>query len=283
MITNAIQVTGLHKAYGHIKALDGIDVTVQEGEIFGLLGANGAGKSTLINVLIGTLASDSGSAEVLGFDPRKQRRQLRPQVGYMPQHQALYEDLSARDNIRFFARAQPIDNLEQRLDEVIEFMGLTDRQHDPVYGYSGGMEQRVSLACALVHKPRLLFLDEPSTGVDPKLRESLWGHFRELVKQGVTIVVSTHQMDEALHCDRVCVMRNGEILACDSPRDLLARGKVEVTIWKDGQAQTQTVTNYAKELPQLLGVDSAISKIEIHEDTLEDVVLRLINKGKHHA
>ena len=101
MTTNAIKVTGLHKAYGHIKALNGINISVQEGEIFGLLGANGAGKSTLINLLIGTLASDSGSIEVLGFDPRKQRRQLRPQVGYMPQHQALYEDLSARDNIRF--------------------------------------------------------------------------------------------------------------------------------------------------------------------------------------
>ena len=162
-------------------------------------------------------------------------------------------------------------------------MELTDRQHDPVYGYSGGMEQRVSLACALVHRPRLLFLDEPSTGVDPKLRESLWGHFRQLVKQGVTIVVSTHQMDEALHCDRVTVMRNGEVLACDSPRDLLARGKVEVTIWKGEQAQTQTVTNYAEELPQLLGVSSTISKIEIHEDTLEDVVLRLINQGSNHV
>lgn len=276
---NAIQVTGLRKSYGQIEALCGVDLSIQRGEIFGLLGSNGAGKSTLIRILIGTLSADDGTAQVLGLDPRRERARLRLQIGYMPQHRALYEDLSARDNVRFFARAQPIDDLERRIDEVLNFMQLSERQHDPVYGYSGGMEQRVSLACALVHRPRLLFLDEPSTGVDPKLRESLWSHFRELVTQGVTILVSTHQMDEALHCDRVAVMRAGEILACDTPRNLLARGKANVTICRDGQAHTQTIANYAEELPVMLGVAPEVSRIEVREDTLEDVVLSLINEG----
>jgi ABC-2 type transport system ATP-binding protein len=201
----------------------------------------------------------------------------------MPQFRALYEDISARDNIRFFARAQPVDNLEKRIDEVIAFMQLTERQHDPVYSYSGGMEQRVSLACALVHQPRLLFLDEPSTGVDPKLRESLWSHFRELVAQGVTILVSTHQMDEALHCDRVAVMRAGEILACDTPRSLLSRGKARVTVWTGEQSQTHTVTNLPDALPALLGVAPSVRRIEVREDSLEDVVLGLINEGGRHV
>jgi ABC-2 type transport system ATP-binding protein len=280
---DTILVSGLSKSYGRIAALRAVNVSVQRGEIFGLLGANGAGKSTLIKVLIGTLTRDAGMVRVLGLDPRKDRLRLRPQIGYMPQFRALYEDISARDNIRFFARAQPVDNLEKRIDEVIAFMQLTERQHDPVYSYSGGMEQRVSLACALVHQPRLLFLDEPSTGVDPKLRESLWSHFRELVAQGVTILVSTHQMDEALHCDRVAVMRAGEILACDTPRSLLSRGKARVTVWTGEQSQTHMVTNLPDALPALLGVAPSVRRIEVREDSLEDVVLGLINEGGRHV
>jgi ABC-2 type transport system ATP-binding protein len=277
----AIVTEGVKKSYGRIEALRGLSLTVQRGEIFGLLGANGAGKSTLIKILVGATRADSGYVQVLGLDPIKQRHALREQIGYMPQFKALYDDLSARDNVRFFGKAHRIDDLERRIDEVIEFLNLTDRQHDPVYGYSGGMEQRVSLACALIHRPRLMFLDEPSTGVDPKLREALWGHFRELTQQGVTILVSTHQMDEAMHCDRVAVMRGGEVLACDSPRGLLSRGGATITIWRAGEAQTQTLDHYADQLPEMLGVAPEVSRIEIHEDTLEDVVLDLINHGKN--
>lgn len=275
----AIVAEGVTKSYGRIEALRGLSLTVRRGEIFGLLGANGAGKSTLIKILVGATRPNAGQVRVLGLDPIRQSRVLREQIGYMPQFRALYEDLSARDNVRFFARAHPIDNLERRIDDVIEFMNLTERQHDPVYGYSGGMEQRVSLACALVHRPRLLFLDEPSTGVDPKLREALWAHFRELVAQGVTILVSTHQMDEALHCDRVAVMRGGEVLACDTPRGLLSRGQATVTIWRDGQPHTEVVRHYAEQLPVMLGLTPQITRIEIREDSLEDVVLNLINGG----
>jgi ABC-2 type transport system ATP-binding protein len=274
---DAIIVNDVHKRYGNIEALSGLSLTVNEGEILGLLGANGAGKTTLIKVLIGMIRANAGSVSVLGLDPIQQAHEMRRQIGYMPQSPALYEDLSARDNVRFFARARKVDDLEKRLDEVFEFVNLAERQHDQVYGFSGGMKQRVSLACALVHKPRLLFLDEPSTGVDPKLRESLWSHFRELAEGGATILLSTHQMDEAFHCDRVALMRSGTVLACDAPRGLMARGKARVTIWRDGEKQTDVVDHYADQLPGLLGLDSSVNRIEIEEDSLEDVVLALID------
>lgn len=275
---DTIVANALTKSYGHIEALSGLSLTVTEGEIFGLLGANGAGKTTLIKILTGVTRADNGTAEVLGFDPVRQAHDLRQHIGYMPQAPALYEDLTGRDNVRFFGQSRPMPNLDERIDEVLAFVDLTDRQHDSVYGFSGGMKQRLSLACALVHRPRLLFLDEPSTGVDPKLRENLWAHFRDLTNQGTTILLSTHQMDEAFHCDRVAVMRNGAALACDSPRGLMSRGKAKITIWRGDKTQTETVTDYSGQLPGLLGLDDAISKIEIQEDTLEDIVLTMIDE-----
>jgi len=284
-MTDSVIVQEVTKSYGRIPALQGLSLTIGEGEIFGLLGANGAGKSTLIKVLVGALRPDSGTAQVLGYDPIKQRNQMRPQLGYMPQQPALYEDLTARANVRFFAQARRIADLEARVDEVLHFVNLADRADDAVYGFSGGMRQRVSLACALVHRPRLLLLDEPSTGVDPKLRESLWSHFHELTQQGVTILVSTHQMDEALHCDRVAVMRGGQVLACDTPRNLLQSGEAEVKIWNHGEPPEEYhLHNYTEELPRILGIEDRISRIDVHEDTLEDIVLRLISaKEASHA
>jgi ABC-2 type transport system ATP-binding protein len=273
-----VHVANLTKTYGHVVALDALSLDVQPGEIFGLLGANGAGKSTLIRTLIGALKRDSGEVSVLGMDPATQKNAIRLRVGYMPQSPALYEDLSARDNVRFFARARPVENLSGRVDAVLDFVDLLERADDPVYGFSGGMKQRLSLAVALVHEPDLLLLDEPSTGVDPKLREAFWGHFRNLAESGVTILISTHQMDEALHCDRVAVMRDGRVLACDSPGALLAQGRASVTIWRGGQAQTHTLDHYAERLPQLVGAAGDVERIEVHESTLEDVVLNLINQ-----
>jgi ABC-2 type transport system ATP-binding protein len=275
-MNQAVAVSNISKHYGHVEALSDLSVTIEAGEIFGLLGANGAGKTTLIKILVGALDADSGSVSVLGLHPQRQKHELRRLTGYMPQQPALYEDLTARDNVRFFARAQPISRLEQRIDEVLEFLDLGNRADDPVYKFSGGMKQRVSLACALVHQPKLLLLDEPSTGVDPKLREALWAHFRALTQEGVTIVLSTHQMDEALHCHRVAVMRNGSLLASDTPRNLLARGQAKVVIWKEHESHTYEFDNYRVELPQALGIQDRVKKIEIQEETLEDVVLRMI-------
>ena len=283
-MTQAIVVEDVTKTYGDVLALDGLSLQVEEGEIFGLLGANGAGKTTLIKILVGALKPDTGHIRVMGYDPVKQKYEIRPRVGYMPQQLALYDDLSAHENVSFFGTARQIPNLKKRVNEVLELLGLEDRINDPVHEFSGGMKQRVSLACALVHQPKLLLLDEPTTGVDPKLRESLWTHFHELTKQGVTILISTHQMDEAFHCNRVAVMRGGMALATDTPRGLMARGHAQVKVWRNGSTETHDMENYRDDLPQLLGIRGQVDKIEIEEDTLEDVVLNLIaEKEVSHA
>ena len=184
---SVINVDRLRKRYGRIEALKGISLTVGQGEILGLLGANGAGKTTLIKILVGSSRPSGGTTSVLGLNPIEQSAELRRQIGYMPQAPALYEDLSPRDNVRFFGQVHRLANLEQRIDNVLGFTDLRNRERDPVYGFSGGMKQRVSLACALVHEPRVLLLDEPTAGMDPRLRETLWRHFRELAAGGTTL------------------------------------------------------------------------------------------------
>src|SRR6185369_17227201 len=167
---------------------------------------------------------------------------------YMPQAPALYEDLSPRDNLRFFGRAHAIDDMEARVDELLDFSNLRARERDPVFTFSGGMKQRVSLACALMHKPRVLLLDEPTAGVDPRLRADFWKYFRDLARLGATLVISTHQMDEALLCDRVAVLNDGKILACDTPKNLLDRGHTRVRISRGAEAVTESVENYSESL-----------------------------------
>src|SRR5262249_45989778 len=143
----------------------------------------------------------------------------------------------------------------------------------------GGMRQRLSLACALIHRPRILFLDEPTAGVDPKLREAFWGHFRQLAAEGVTLVISTHQMDEALYCDRLAILRNGKVLACEPPRRLIPSANPTLRIWQGGKADVYTLSDYTQHLPDLLRryqLDSAVSRIEIEQDSFEAIVLKLI-------
>ncbi len=277
----SIHIQDLHKYFGEVQALKGVTLAVDSGQIFGLLGPNGAGKTTLIRLLIGATKPTSGTLSVLSLNPRKQKRALRQQIGYMPQSPALYEDLSPTDNIRFFGRAHQTVKLSKRVDEVLEFVGLSQRADDPVYKFSGGMKQRVSLACALVHQPQMLFLDEPTSGIDPKLRETFWEHFRELTAKGVTIIVSTHQMDEALYCDKLAILHEGILLADDTPHELLWNSRAKIKIWRGPKVSEQVVTNYPDALPGLLqkdGLDPEISRIEIEEDRLEAVILRMIDE-----
>jgi ABC-2 type transport system ATP-binding protein len=186
----AVEVIDLKKVYGKVKALKGVDLRVQKGTIFGLVGPNGAGKTTLIKALVGALRPSAGTIRVLGLDPLEERWALRRQIGYMPQSTALYDDLSARANILFFNRDQPLDDLPAKVDEILDFTELKDQADDPINTYSGGMKKRVSLACALVHQPRIIFLDEPTSAVDPHLRFRMWGLFRDLADQGATLFIS---------------------------------------------------------------------------------------------
>ena len=278
---SSIQIEDLDKDFGKVNALQDVNLTVGSGQIYGLLGPNGAGKTTLIRLLVGATKPTSGSISVLSLNPIKQKRALRQQIGYMPQSPPLYEDLSPTENIRFFGRSHQTGKLSQRVDEVLEFVGLAPRAHDPVYKFSGGMKQRVSLACALVHQPKMLFLDEPTSGIDPKLREAFWKHFRELAAKGVTIIVSTHQMDEALFCDRLAILHEGILLADDTPNKLLWNSRARIKIWRGPKVNEQVVSNYPEALPGLLhkdGLDPSISRIVIEEDRLEAVVLRMIDE-----
>ncbi len=211
MTTDAILETNeLHKHFGSIHAVDGLNLSVGCGEIYGLIGPNGSGKTTLIRLLIGLLRPTSGSIRLLGeVVPNKA---ILAQVGYMTQASALYEDLTVCENIAFFAEMCGKHD-RAWIDEVIELVDLQDRSRSLVRALSGGLRQRTSLACALAHRPRLLLLDEPTVGVDPQLRATFWSYFRRLAETGVTLIVSSHVMDEAERCDRLGFMRQGKLLA----------------------------------------------------------------------
>ncbi len=221
-----VETAGLVKQFGAVRALDGLDVTIPGGIIYGLLGPNGSGKTTLIRALVGLVRPDAGTVRVLGHPMPASGAAARPQIGYMTQAPALYSDLSVAENLDFFARVFGLNEAgarKARIQEVLQLVELDTRARDPVANLSGGMRQRVSLACALVHRPRLLLLDEPTVGVDPQLRQAFWTYFRTLVDSGVTIVVSSHVMDEAERCDRLGLIRAGKLLAEGTATSLRAQ------------------------------------------------------------
>jgi ABC-2 type transport system ATP-binding protein len=212
-----IDALDVHKHFGPIRAVDGVSLSIRRGEIYGLLGPNGSGKTTLIRLFIGLLRPTSGSVRLLG--QTMPNKAILGQVGYMTQASALYEELTVRENVAFFAEMSGRDD-RAGIEEVIELVDLADRAGSAVSTLSGGMRQRASLACALVNQPDMLLLDEPTVGVDPQLRVTFWSYFRALADSGVTLVISSHVMEEAERCDRLGFLRQGELLAEGSPADL---------------------------------------------------------------
>jgi ABC-2 type transport system ATP-binding protein len=211
----AVEVDSISKRFGDIKALDGVSLRVRQGEIYGLLGPNGAGKTTLIRAIVGLIAPDSGIVTVLG--QRLPNLDVLRSVGYMTQQAALYPGLSVEENVNFFAA---INGVEGGVKEALEFVDLYARRGSVVATVSGGMRQRCSLACALVHRPQLLLLDEPTVGVDPQLRVQFWERFRRMAADGITIIVSSHVMDEAERCQRLGLIQFGRLLAEGSPAEV---------------------------------------------------------------
>ncbi len=207
-------------SYRDIKAVDNLSLAVSGGSSFGLLGPNGAGKTTLIRLLVGLLRPKSGSIHILGQTPSRKTASL---IGYMPQLHSLYSELSVKQNVNFFARIYGLSDKRQRAQRVeaaIRLVDLWQRRDDSAMNLSGGMKQRVSLACTIIHNPPLLLLDEPTVGLDPELRATFWDHFTRLTGQGTTLIISSHTMDDAAHCDRLAFMRQGKIIAEGAPSEL---------------------------------------------------------------
>jgi ABC-2 type transport system ATP-binding protein len=217
----AVEARDVRKRFGPVTALDGLSLAVEAGEIYGLLGPNGSGKTTFIRILAGLLGPDAGEVRVFGKAPRATVSS--GAVGYMTQAAALYADLSVEENLRFFAALEGTAEVRARVEEALRRVDLLDRRRSTVGTLSGGMRQRVSLAATLLHQPRLLLLDEPTVGVDPALRREFWEHFRSLAASGVTILVSSHVMDEASRCDRLGLIRAGRLLAQGTSAELVAR------------------------------------------------------------
>ena len=218
----AIAVTGLTKRYDGRPVVDAISLRVQAGRICGFLGPNGSGKTTTIRMLCGLLTPDAGEGQCLGLDMRREAAAIKRQVGYMTQKFGLYDDLSIRQNLDFVARLFELPQRRARVDEALERLGLATRQHQLAGALSGGWKQRLALAACLLHEPRLLLLDEPTAGVDPKARREFWDQIHRLAGEGITVLVSTHYMDEAERCDELVYIAYGHVLAQGTAAQIVA-------------------------------------------------------------
>ena len=218
-----IDVRGLTKRYGGTTVVDHVDMQVERGRIHGFLGPNGSGKTTTIRMLCGLLRPDEGSGTCLGLDIRTQSRRIKPHVGYMTQRFGLYEDLTIEENLVFIARIYGVSQRARRVRETLERLGLEARRSQLAGTLSGGWKQRLALAACLLHDPQLLLLDEPTAGVDPKARREFWDQLHALAGEGLTVLVSTHYMDEAERCHRLAYISGGRLLAQGTPAELVAR------------------------------------------------------------
>jgi ABC-2 type transport system ATP-binding protein len=215
-----IKIDELKKSYAEISAVNGITFSVNEGEMFGLVGPDGAGKTTTIRTLCGLLSPDSGTVEVFEQDVTKNRKEIQNHIGYLSQVFSLYGDLSVDENIEFFAEINNVKDFFDRRNELLEFTRLSPFRDRLAEKLSGGMKQKLALACSLIHKPKIIFLDEPTTGVDPVSRRDFWKILSDLQKEGITIFMSTPYLDEAERCNRVALMNEGELIAIDTPQKI---------------------------------------------------------------
>lgn len=233
-----IDVSGLTKRYGDKTAVDRLNMQVRRGEIYGFLGPNGSGKTTSIRMMCGLLTPDAGEGHTLGYDVVRESAAIKREVGYMTQRFGLYEDLSIRENLDFIGRIYGIDNRRRRVTDALDRLGLAERQKQLAGSLSGGWKQRLALAACMLHTPRLLLLDEPTAGVDPKARRDFWDEIHRLSGEGVTVLVSTHYMDEAERCHRLGYIAYGKLLATGTPNSLIEQSAL--TTWTiEGEQASQ--------------------------------------------
>jgi ABC-2 type transport system ATP-binding protein len=259
----AIEIRDLSRSFGDIKAVDHLSFSVKEGEMFGLVGPDGAGKTTTIRILCGILAPTSGSAIVLEKDIMKQPDLVKKEIGYLSQRFSLYGDLSIDENIEFFAEINKVYDFKQKREELLEFTRLKPFRDRLAEKLSGGMKQKLALACTLVHTPKIIFLDEPTTGVDPVSRRDFWKILQSLLKQGITIVMSTPYLDEAERCSRVGLMNKGSIMRIDTPENLKKEMQGEVI---------EIVCDRVREAYNLLKSHAEVKEIQAFGDRLNVIV-----------
>jgi ABC-2 type transport system ATP-binding protein len=298
----AIDVHGLTKRFGQKVAVNAVDIAVPDGEVWGFLGPNGSGKTTTIRMLCGLLHPDAGTGTCLGYDVITQSEEIKRAVGYMTQRFSFWEDLSIRENLEFVARMYELHDGKTRVDDTIARLGLENRQHQLAGELSGGWKQRLALAACMLHSPRLLLLDEPTAGVDPKARRDFWDEIHRLSDEGLTVLVSTHYMDEAERCDRIVYINLGNIVARGTVAEVIEQSKL-FTFVVEGEGARQLAEKlrgrpgleYVSFFGAVLhvsgrdrnAIENALAPyraqpgLQIHEapPSLEDVFIQLQEKG----
>ena len=279
----AISVTGLTKKYDDKTVVDHLDMEVPRGAIYGFLGPNGSGKTTTIRMMCGLLIPNSGSGQCLGFDILAEAMKIKERVGYMTQKFSLYEDLSIRENLDFMARMYRLEDREQRVNDALVDLGLSDRQQQLAGELSGGWKQRLALAACLLHNPQLLLLDEPTAGVDPKARRDFWEEIRRLSAQGVTVLVSTHYMDEAVQCDYIAYIAYGKKLI-DGPAAKIPE-MIGLHTWRvdgPGLSQLEDELKNTKGVAQVARFGAVLHVSGTDEKMLDEVAKAHMARGTHH-
>ena len=297
-----VEIEDFHKSYGNVKAVNGVSLIINKGEMFGLVGPDGAGKTTTIRTLCGLIRPTAGSVKLFGMDSFEDKKFIKEKIGYLSQIFSLYGDLSVDENIEFFANIHNVKNYSRRRDELLEFTRLTPFRDRPAEKLSGGMKQKLALACSLIHKPEILFLDEPTTGVDPVSRRDFWKILSELLAEGLTALITTPYLDEAERCSRVGLMNKGELLITDEPEKVKRstnNSVIEIvcspvaearTVLKNEGYEVQSFgdrINIVAESGQnadavesvLLKKNISIESVRITEPSLENVFIHLIKEA----
>jgi ABC-2 type transport system ATP-binding protein len=295
-----IDVEGLTKSFDGKRVVDDFALRVERGQIFGFLGPNGSGKTTTIRMLCGLLTPDAGRGTCLGHDIIRESVQIKREVGYMTQRFSLYEDLSIRENLDFIARVYAVPDRKQAVEAALERLGLANRSHQLAGQLSGGWKQRLALAACLLHSPRLLLLDEPTAGVDPKARREFWDQIHELAAEGITVLVSTHYMDEAERCHRLAYIAYGKLLVAGTAAEVVARSRLAT--WSVSGPDLFSLASKLRRLPAIAmvvpfgstlhvsgidaaGLDAALAPFQTQpgldwqraQPGLEDVFIRMMD------
>lgn len=272
---NILEIKGLVKSFKTVTAVDGITLNIKEGEIFGLLGPNGAGKSTTINILCGILHMDKGEVKCFDKSLKRKIREIKKDIGVVPQNIAVYEDLKARENVEFFASLYGLKGkeLKERAQEALEFVGLTERSDDLPKNFSGGMKRRLNIACAIAHRPKLIIMDEPTVGIDPQSRNHILESVKKLNAMGSTIIYTSHYMEEVeAICTRIGIIDHGKLIACGTYEELQSLVSDRKTIVIESDVGTQVNNEEIKKINGVIDVFAQENMINIETNKESDCI-----------